>query len=155
MPVIFDTPAALKAAVGEDFGPTDWLVVDQARINMFADATGDHQWIHVDTERAKSGPYGATIAHGYLTLSLVNIFLPQFVDVRGVSMGLNYGLDKVRFPAVVRAGSRIRGLGHLLSVEEVAGGGTQAIIRVTVEVEGSAKPACVVDTVSRFYTAKE
>ena len=122
----------------------------QERINLFADATGDHQWIHVDPERAKSGPFGACIAHGYLTLSLVNMFLPQIVAVRGIRMGVNYGVDKVRFPAPVRVGARIRGSGQLINVEDVKGG-VQATIRVTVEIEGSDKPACVVDTISRFY----
>jgi acyl dehydratase len=122
----------------------------QERINQFADATGDHQWIHVDPERAKSGPFGACIAHGYLTLSLVSMFLPLIVDVRGIRMGVNYGVDRVRFPAPVRVGSRIRGGGELVNVEEVKGG-VQATIRVTVEIEGSDRPACVVDTISRYF----
>jgi acyl dehydratase len=150
MATIFSTPADLKTAVGQDLGHSEWLEITQERINLFADATGDHQWIHVDPERAKNGPFGACIAHGYLTLSLVNMFLPQIVVVRGIRMGVNYGVDKVRFPAPVRVGARIRGSGQLISVEDVKGG-VQATVRVTVEIEGGDKPACVVDTISRFY----
>jgi acyl dehydratase len=150
---VFNHPSELKNAVGMTFGPTDWLLVDQKRIDMFADATGDHQWIHVDPERAKSGPYGATIAHGYLTLALVNLFLPDLHEVRGISMGVNYGVEKVRFPAVVRAGSRIRGRGEMISVEERPDGSVQSILRVTVEIEGSDRPACVADTISRWFPA--
>jgi acyl dehydratase len=150
MATIFPAPADLKSAVGQQLGSSEWLEMTQERINLFADATGDHQWIHVDPERAKSGPFGACIAHGYLTLSLVNMFLPQIVAVRGIRMGVNYGVDKVRFPAPVRVGARIRGSGQLINVEDVKGG-VQATIRVTVEIEGSDKPACVVDTISRFY----
>ena len=122
----------------------------QDRIDKFADATGDQQWIHVDPERAKQGPFGACIAHGYLTLALVNLFLPQILEVRGISMGVNYGSDRLRFPAPVPVGSRIRGGGELIQVEEVKGG-VQATIRVTVEVEGQDRPACVVETISRYY----
>ncbi len=147
---IFETPAALLAAVGESFGPTDWLAIEQDRIDLFAKATDDHQWIHVDPERAKDGPFGGTIAHGYLTMSLVNRFLPELVEVRGVSMGVNIGTDNLRFLSPVRAGSRIRGKGELVRAEE-AKGGVQAVVRVTVEIEGAEKPACVVDTISRFY----
>lgn len=153
MPRIFHTPAELEGTEGEQFGPTDWLELDQKRIDMFADATGDHQWIHVDPVRAKDGPFGATIAHGYLTLALVNLFLPQLIEVRGTSMGLNYGLNKVRFPAVVTAGKRVRGKGEMLSVEKVANGGVQSIMRVTVEIEGGGKPACVAETISLWYPA--
>jgi acyl dehydratase len=150
MPTVFDSPASLTGSVGKKLGSSPWLEITQARINQFADATGDHQWIHVDPERAKQGPFGATIAHGYLTLSLVSFFLPQIIEVRNVSMGVNYGCDKVRFPAPVPVGSRIRGTGELVSVEEVKGG-YQAVVRVTIEVEGKDRPACVVDTISRFY----
>ncbi len=150
MTTIFKTPADLEHAVGQHLGYSDWLEITQERINQFAGATGDHQWIHVDPERAKAGPFGACIAHGYLTLSLVNLFLPQIVAVRGVRMGVNYGCDKVRFPAPVRVGARIRGGGELIRVEDVKGG-VQATIRVTVEIEGSDRPACVVDTISRYH----
>ena len=134
----------------QTLGASDWLTIDQERINLFADATGDHQWIHVDPEQAKHGSFGCTIAHGYLTLSLVNMFLPQIVDVQGISMGVNYGSDKLRFPAPVKVNSRVRGVGELISVEQVKGG-VQAVIRVTVEIEGEDRPACVVDTISRYY----
>jgi acyl dehydratase len=147
---IFETPMALLDAVGESFGPTEWIAIEQDRIDLFAKATDDHQWIHVDPERAKDGPFGGTIAHGYLTMSLVNRFLPELVEVRGVSMGVNIGTDNLRFLSPVRAGSRIRGRGELVRAEE-AKGGVQAVVRVTVEIEGAEKPACVVDTISRFY----
>lgn len=146
----FENPAALLSSVGKDLGASDWLEIDQARIDTFADATGDHQWIHVDPERAKGGPFGSTIAHGYLTMSLVNLFLPQIMEVQNVSMGVNYGADKLRFPAPVPVGSRIRGRGELIEAEEVKGGAIQAKVRVTVEIDGADRPACVVDTISRF-----
>ncbi len=152
MATVFNTPAELEKAVGQHLGYSDWLEITQERINTFADATGDHQWIHVDPERAKAGPFGACIAHGYLTLSLVNMFLPQIVEVRGIRMGVNYGADRLRFPAPVPVGSRIRGGGELVKVEEVKGG-VQATVRVTVEIEGKDRPACVVDTISRFFAA--
>ena len=153
MPVIFATPKELLGAVGQKLGASDWLAIDQARIDQFASATGDHQWIHVDPERARSGPFGGTIAHGYLTLSLVNAFLPQLIEVRGIAMGVNYGCEKVRFPAPVRTGSRVRGVGEIVAVEDVKGGAVQVTVRVSVEIEGSERPACVVDTISRFVPA--
>jgi acyl dehydratase len=149
MPTSFDRPADLLDAVGTDLGTTDWLAVTQERVDLFADATGDHQWIHVDPERAKDGPFGGTIAHGYLTLSLVNTFLPDLLEVRQFSMGVNYGTDRTRFPAPVPVGSRIRGRGELTGAEEVKGG-VQATVTVTVEIEGGERPACVVETISRF-----
>ena len=149
MPTVFAGPTAVKDAVGQHLGFTDWMVVDQDRINRFADATGDHQWIHVDEEKAKAGPFGATIAHGCLTLSLTNLFLPQLISVENISMGINYGVNKVRFPAPVRAGSRIRGGAEIAEVDDIPGG-VQAIIRITVELEGSDKPACVVENVTRY-----
>ena len=152
MATVFNTPADLKSAEGQHLGYSDWLEITQDRIDKFADATGDHQWIHVDPERAKKGPFGACIAHGYLTQSLVNLFLPQIVEVHGISMGVNYGADKVRFPAPVPVGSRVRGSAELLKAEEVKGG-VQATVRVTVEVEGGDRPGCVVDTISRFVPA--
>ncbi len=150
MATIFDSPAALEKAVGRHLGYSEWLEITQDRIDCFADATGDHQWIHVDPERAKAGPFGACIAHGYLTVSLVNQFLPQIVVVRGTRMGVNYGADRLRFPAPVPVGSKIRGGAELVRVEAVSGG-VQATIRVTVEIEGSDRPACVIDTISRYY----
>ena len=155
MPTIFATPKDLLGAVGKPLGASEWLAIDQARVNQFADATGDHQWIHVDPERAKGGPFGGTIAHGYLTLSLVNLFLPQLLEVRGVSMGVNYGCEKVRFPSPVKVGSRVRGAGEIVAAEVVKGGAVQVTVRVTVEIVGSDKPACVVDTISRFVPARE
>ena len=150
MTTIFKTPHDLEAAVGTKLGESEWLTIDQDRINLFADATGDHQWIHVDPVKAKEGTFGTTIAHGYLTLSLVNMFLPEIVDVQGISMGVNYGCEKIRFPSAVKVNSRVRGVGELTQVEHVKGG-VQATIRVTVEIEGSDRPGCVVDTISRYY----
>ena len=153
MATVFEEPKQLLNAVGQHLGCSDWIEITQDRIDKFADATGDHQWIHVDPERAKDGPFGACIAHGYLTQSLVNLFLPQIVEVHGISMGVNYGADKVRFPAPVPVGSRIRGSAELLKAEEVKGG-VQATVRVTVEIEGSERPGCVIDTISRYYPAE-
>ncbi len=150
MTTVFKHPSELKAAEGKHLGVSEWLTIDQARIDKFADATGDHQWIHVDPERAKDGPFGSTIAHGYLTQSLVNLFLPQIIDVQGISMGVNYGADKLRFPAPVPVGSRVRGSAELIKVEEVKNGSIQSTVRVTVEIEGSDRPACVIDTISRY-----
>jgi len=146
----FDSPAALLPAVGQHLGFSDWLEIDQRRIDLFAESTGDHQWIHVDPERAASGPFGKTIAHGYLTLSLANLFLPEIMVVDNVSMGVNYGCEKVRFPAPVPVGSRVRGGGEVISAEEVKGG-VQVVVRMTIEIEGSERPACVIDTISRFF----
>ncbi len=148
---VFQSPFELEKAVGEHLGRSDWLEITQDRIDKFAEATGDHQWIHVDPERAKQGPFGATIAQGYLTQSLVNHFLPQIVEVHGISMGVNYGANRVRFPAPVPVGSRIRGSAELLEAEDTKDGGVQAVVRVTVEIEGGARPACVIDTISRYY----
>ncbi len=149
---VFADPAALLAASPGALGHSEWLPIDQQRIDLFAEATGDHQWIHVDPERARNGPFGACIAHGYLSLSLVNYFLPQLCRVETFSVGVNYGCNRVRFPAPVKVGSRVRGAGELLTVEEVADGGVQAVIRVTVEIEGGERPGCVADTISRFYS---
>jgi len=151
MPTSFDSPAALLSAVGADLGTTDWITITQEQIDKFADATLDHQWIHVDVERAKQGPFGAPIAHGYLTMSLASHFLAQLVRVGGISMGVNYGVEKVRFPSPVPVGSRLRGRGEVMDAKEVPGG-VQATVRVTIEREGSDKPAAVVDTVSRYLT---
>lgn len=154
MATVFQHPRELLHAVGRDLGATEWLGIDQKRIDTFADATGDHQWIHVDPVKAKAGPFGTTIAHGYLTLSLVNLFLPQLLEVRGTSMGVNVGADRLRFPAPVPVGSRIRGRGEVVEAEETKDGGVQVKVRVSVEVEGGERPACVVDTLSRFYPAE-
>jgi acyl dehydratase len=150
MPKIFTTPTALIGSEGTTLGPTDWLAIDQARVDGFADVTGDHQWIHVDPERAKDGPFGGTIAHGYLTMSLVNYFLPDLIEVQGFTHAVNVGADRLRFLAPVKVGARIRGTGEIVSVQEIKGA-VQSIVRVTVEIEGSEKPACVVDTISRYF----
>ena len=144
-----DGPDAVLAHVGRHLGFSEWMTVDQDRVNLFADATGDHQWIHVDVERAKSGPFGAPIAHGYLTLSLSNLFLPQIVEVVGFSTGVNYGVDKVRFPSPVKVGDRIRAGAELTEVSEVPNG-LQTKIVITIEVEGSPKPACIIESLSRW-----
>ena len=153
MATTFDTPHALLDAVGKQLGTSDWLEITQERVNLFADATGDHQWIHVDPERAKQGPFGGPIAHGYLTLSLASYFLPRIVTVNGIAMGVNYGTDKVRFPAPVPVGSKVRASAELVKAEEIKGC-VQATIRVTIQVEGSDRPSCVVDTISRYYPAE-
>jgi acyl dehydratase len=149
-PRIFTSPEELRAAVGEELGPSDWLEIDQKRIDLFAEATGDHQWIHVDAEKAAAGPFGTTIAHGYLTLSLLPHFTPQLLGVEGVRMGVNYGTNKVRFPSPVPVGSRLRATGRITEVAEVKDG-LQLTLTVTVEREGGTKPACVAESVARYY----
>jgi len=151
MAVIFPSPHALLGAEGTRLGPTAWLTIGQDRIDGFAEVTGDKQWIHVDPVRAKNGPFGATIAHGYLTLSLVNMFLPEMLEVQKFSSGVNVGLDRVRFLAPVPAGARIRGSGEIVKVEGVKGGAIQSVVRITVEIEGQEKPACIADTISRYF----
>ncbi|WP_329791630.1 MaoC family dehydratase [Lentzea sp. DG1S-22] len=141
----------LKSLAGRDLGHTDWLQVDQGRVDTFAAATDDHQWIHVDPERAAAGPFGGTIAHGYLTLALLIPLMGELLEVAGVRMSLNYGLEKVRFPAPVPVGSKIRLLGRVESVEDVPGDGVQLTVDFTVEIEGSEKPACVARAVYRHY----
>ncbi|MFD6741047.1 MaoC family dehydratase [Streptomyces anthocyanicus] len=149
-PRIFASADEVKAAVGEQLGYTDWLEVDQKRIDLFAEATGDHQWIHVDPERAAAGPFGGTIAHGYLTLSLLPLFGPQLIRVDGVKIGVNYGTNKVRFPSPVPVGSRLRATAVVTGVEDVKGG-IQVSVAFTVEREGGDKPVCVAESVSRYY----
>jgi acyl dehydratase len=149
-PRIFTSADELKAAVGEQLGHSDWLEIDQKRIDLFAEATGDRQWIHVDAPRAAAGPFGTTIAHGYLTLSLLPLFGPQLIAVEGVKMGVNYGTNKVRFPAPVPVGSRLRATATITSVEDVPGG-AQVSVAFTVEREGGEKPVCVAESVSRYY----
>ena len=147
----YPTLADLASRVGQEIGASDWLTIDQQRIDHFAQATGDHQWIHVDPARAAAGPFGATIAHGYLTLSLVPHFFESGFAIDDVKMGVNYGLNRVRFPTPVRVGSRLRAHFKLLRFEPLEGG-AQLTVEVTVELEGSAKPACVAETVSRRFT---
>lgn len=152
MAAIIESPAKLVENVGLELGPTDWLTIEQERVDQFADATGDHQWIHVDPERAADGPFGGPIAHGYLTLSLASYFLPQLIQVQNMSMGINYGINKARFPSPVRVGSRIRATGVIAEVEEVGGGAFQAVTTVVIEIEDEQKPAAVVETVSRYVS---
>ncbi|SEE78140.1 Acyl dehydratase [Streptomyces sp. 3213] len=140
----------LKKLAGSDLGTSEWIEVTQERIDTFADATGDHQWIHVDPEKAAAGPFGAPIAHGYLTLSLFIPLFTELLDVEGVSTKVNYGLNKVRFPAPVKVGSRIRLVATLASVEDVPGG-VQIAVDGTIEIDGGPKPAAVLQSLSRFY----
>jgi acyl dehydratase len=143
----FDGVDALAAAAGEHLGYSQWVEIDQQRVDTFADATDDHQWIHVDPRRAAEGPFGGTVAHGYLTLSLVPWFVADVVRIDGLTMRLNYGLNKVRFPAPVRVGSRVRGGVEVVSVTR-AESSAQLVLRTTVEIEGGDKPACVAETVT-------
>ncbi|WP_395105823.1 MaoC family dehydratase [Actinomadura sp. SCN-SB] len=141
----------LKALEGQHLGHSDWLEITQERVNRFAEATGDHQWIHVDVERAAAGPFGGTIAHGYLTLSLVPVLMPQILKVEGFAMGINMGTNKVRFPSPVPVGAKLRAGASLDRVTPLQGG-VQNTITVTFEVEGADKPACVAEVVLRYYT---
>ncbi len=141
----------LRALAGRDLGPSEWLEMTQERVNTFADATGDRQWIHVDPERAKQGPFGGPIAHGYLTLSLVIPMFVELLDIQGVKMSVNYGLEKVRFPSPVPVGSKIRLKVGVDSVEDVPGNGVQMTMDFTVEIEGSTKPACAAQVLYRHY----
>jgi acyl dehydratase len=145
----FASIAEFTAAKGEHLGYSPWREVFQRQIDLFAEATGDHQWIHVDPERAATGPFGVTIAHGYLTLSLVNAFMPEIFWIGGLTMGVNVGLNKVRFPAPVKVGSRVRGGAELIDVKN-SPAGKLSTVRVTVEVEGEKRPACVADTLSLY-----
>ena len=147
----YSTLASLQPLVGQDIGTSAWVTVDQARIDQFAQATGDHQWIHTDPGRAAAGPFGTTVAHGFLTLSLVPMLFDSGFAIADVKMGVNYGLNRVRFTAPVPAGGRVRGRFLLLGYEPLPGG-AQLTVQVTIELEGSAKPACVAETVSRRYT---
>jgi acyl dehydratase len=151
-PRVFAGVEELAAAVGEHLGYSGWHTITQQQIDLFADATGDHQWIHVDRERAAGGPFGTTIAHGYLTLSLIPMLVWQVYTVENLAMGINYGSNKVRFPSVVPVGSRVRAGVELLSLTP-SGPGLQAVNRVTIEVDGSAKPGCVAETVSVMVPA--
>ena len=141
---------SFKDLVGTHLGYSEWHLVDQAQVDMFADATGDHQWIHVDPEEAKKGPFGGPIAHGYLTLALAPVFLGEVLQVDGISMGVNYGCNKVRFPSPVMVGSKLREGVAVAEVEDVTGG-VQVVLDLTLEAEGSAKPCCVAQVVYRYY----
>jgi len=142
----------IKALAGQDLGFSEWVQIDQQRIDAFANASGDHQWIHVDAERAKDGPFGATIAHGYLTLSLLVPLFGELLDIQGTSMSINYGLERVRFPSPVVVGSKVRLTGTTASVEDVAGDGVQMLIDFTMQIEGKDKPACIARAIYRHYT---
>jgi acyl dehydratase len=150
MTFTFKSAAEAIAAIGKTLGPTEWMTIEQDRISMFADATGDHQWLHVDPERAAHGPFGKTIAHGFLTLSLVNMALPDLFMPENLDWGVNYGVDRVRFPAPVPVGSRIRIHGELLEAQDLGNRMIQTKVRLTVEIEGTSKPACVADTLQRY-----
>ncbi len=150
MAASFATLDDLLEATGRHLGWSDWVEVTQERVNLFADATGDHQWIHVDVERAQAeSPFGGPIAHGYLTLALSNLFLPQLIEVPGASAGVNYGTGKVRFPSPVPVGSRVRGGAEITAAEAIPGG-VQTTITITIQVEGQDKPACVIESLSRW-----
>ncbi|GAA2131508.1 MaoC family dehydratase [Actinomadura napierensis] len=141
----------IRALAGKDLGHSAWLDITQDRVNTFADATDDHQWIHTDPEKAKDGPFGAAIAHGYLTLSLVIPLFNDLLGIQGTKMSINYGLEKVRFPSPVKVGARIRLAGKVAEVTDVAGNGVQMVCDFTVEIDGEAKPACVAQAVYRHY----
>jgi acyl dehydratase len=146
----FDGIDQVRAAVGTHLGYSDYTEVTQERVDQFADATGDRQWIHVDVERARAeSPFGGPIAHGFLTLAISNELLPQILEVRGVSLGVNYGVDRIRFPAPVPVGSRLRAGAELVDVSDVKGG-IQTLVRITLEVEGGTKPVCIIDSLSRY-----
>ncbi|MBV9796155.1 MAG: MaoC family dehydratase [Actinobacteria bacterium] len=149
MPTVVDTLDGLTGLIGQPLEPSSWVEIDQQRIDAFAEATGDHQWIHTDPERAKDGPFGTTVAHGYLTLSLLIPMWTEILEVRSVATKVNYGLNKVRFPAPVPAGSKLRATATLAAVDPVPGG-AQLTADVTVEIEGTAKPACVAQLLVRF-----
>jgi acyl dehydratase len=150
MATTIDGISGLSAAVGDHLGYSEWREISQEQVGLFADATGDHQWIHVDVERATAGPFGAPIAHGFLTLSLAPVLLGEILTVTGISMGVNYGLNKVRFPAPVPVGSKLRAGAVLTSVDEIAGG-AQVTLTATWEVDGGTKPVCVAELVFRYY----
>ena len=151
MPTVIKGLEDVEGLAGTDLGPSRWLDITQQRVDTFADATDDHQWIHVDPERAKNGPYGGTIAHGYLTLALVIPLWTELLHIDGVRMAVNYGLNRVRFPAPVPVGSRVRLLARVASVERVAGDGVQLTVAFTVERDGGDKPAAVAEAIYRYY----
>jgi acyl dehydratase len=149
-PITLEGADGIRGAIGKHLGYSDWVLITQDRVNQFADATGDHQWIHIDVARAeKESPYGGTIAHGYLTMSMSNELVPQVVRMGGFAMGINYGVDKVRFPAPVRVGARIRAGVEIAEVTDVPGG-IQVKLKTAIEVEGSEKPACVIESLARW-----
>src|SRR5580658_1417516 len=150
MTTIVSSIEELNKLPGQHLGFSDWHVIDQAQVDLFADATGDHQWIHVDPERAATGPFGTTIAHGYLTLSIIPAILQEVVRVQGFQFGVNYGCNKVRFPSPVKVGSKLRLGATIASVEDVKGG-VQVILDVTLGTEDADKPSCAAEVVYRYY----
>lgn len=146
---VFSDIEEFSSMVGESLGHSEWHTITQERVQLFADATDDHQWIHLDQEKAAAGPFGGTIAHGYLTLSLIPMFAKDLYSVDGLKMGINYGLNKVRFPQPVRVGSKVRAGAELVELTDVPGG-KQAVVRWTIELDGESKPACVAETVARL-----
>ena len=151
-PLVISELSELESHVGSSLGTTEWVTVSQEKIDAFADATGDHQWIHVDTERAKAeSPFERTVAHGYLTIALIPTFLAQLLVVEKVSMVVNYGVEKLRLPAPVPAGGRVRMSAQIKGVRRIPGGGARVSIAVVIEVEGSAKPACTADAIYAYF----
>ena len=150
---IFDSMADMAQCVGQEIATSPWITITQDQVNQFAHATGDHQWIHIDVERANAGPFGLPIAHGFLTLSLLPQFFEQSISTPSVVMGVNYGLNKVRFPAPVPVGSRLRARIKLVSYEALPGNGSQVVSEVTIEREGNDKPVCVAESIARRYEA--
>ena len=148
----FESVADLAAATGETIGQSDWVTITQDEVNLFADATGDHQWIHVDPERAKDGPFGKTIAHGFMTLALLPRLQHEMYTVKGIKLAINYGLNKVRFPSPVPVGSKVRATTSLVGVEDLGNGTVQGTMSTTIEVEGSPKPACVAESIIRYIS---
>jgi acyl dehydratase len=148
---VIESLAELPPLVGQEVATSEWVTITQQQVNQFAEATGDHQWIHVDEERARAGPFGATIAHGFLTLSLIPRFFESALDIRGTRMGVNYGLNRVRFTSPVPVGSRLRARMKLLECLALEGDGVQTTWQVTVEREGADKPACVAESITRRY----
>jgi acyl dehydratase len=148
----FDSVDALVAAKGEELGSSEWVTISQDEVNLFADATGDHQWIHVDQEKAAAGPFGTTIAHGFMTLALLPRLMHQIFTVGGVKMGINYGLNKVRFPSPVPVGSKVRATSTLTDTQDIGGGTVQITVTTVIEIEGGAKPACVAESILRYIS---
>ncbi|MGD9945294.1 MAG: MaoC family dehydratase [Burkholderiaceae bacterium] len=148
---VFEKLDDLKPLIGQELGVSNWLPITQQRIDQFAEATGDLQWIHVDPERAAKGPFGTTIAHGFLTLSLLPALMADAYEIRGLRMGVNYGLNKVRFPAPVPVGSELRARVRLLSLQDLPDGGVQMTVEATIERKGGDKPVCVAESISRRY----
>ena len=148
----FESLAELAAAKGEEIGHSEWVTITQEDVNLFADATGDHQWIHVDPEKAAAGPFGGTIAHGFMTLSLLPRLWHEIYTVNGIKLAVNYGLNKVRFPSPVPVGSKVRARSSLVDVQDLGNGAAQATVSTTVEIEGSAKPACVAESIVRYIS---